>query len=281
MEQIKDYNEYLREVIKGLHKRMTDHAAYVHNIKDKYVQDALFLDSMQTNEYEEQLISQFFHTPQEVIMQTNIAVTMIKYQLFIEYYKLLNLSDKLGDISVIGKNDLERLHSTDTPQKIIELTSELDTHIPFNMLNATLKYKSLSVYEKILQIKALSIEDEEKLTSINPFFGTEKNKYDIDVSLGFIKNRINMLNSGSFKDNNERTYNETVEFIYNLGKLRKKESECLLDEIIIESDNIKTTTIPENDDDMKCSYGYISKKELKTSLMNMTKKDSNPVKEKK
>ena len=57
MEQIKDYNEYLREVIKGLHKRMTEHAAYVHNIKDKYVQDALFLDSMQTNEYEEREFS--------------------------------------------------------------------------------------------------------------------------------------------------------------------------------------------------------------------------------
>lgn len=283
MEKTVDNNKYIRDLTKYIYSYLGNYIDSTYHISDDYSKKNIFLSSLTLNSYESRRrqLSKIFNIEEESIIKTSAIITMIQYQLYIDYYKKLNLDKKLKrNFQELSEITFEKLNNSNTPKEIVGFVSLLDTHIPYCMLDTMLEYDKTSVYEKILQVKALDSEQVQKLVSINPFFETEVNKYDIDISLSFIKDRINRLNTGTFSDNKDRVYNETADFIYNLSKIRKKEAACLLDEIIMESENIKLSS-NSNDKDMKCSYGYISKNELKSLLVTMTKQENIPVKEKK
>ena len=278
-----DYNKYIRDLTKNMFLLISNYIDSTYHISDDYIKKNIFLNSLTSYSYEGggRQLSNIFNIPEESIIKTGTIIVMINYQLYIDYYKKLNLDNKLKrDYQELSEITFEKLNNSNTPEEITNLIALLDTHIPYCMLNTMLKYDKTSVYEKILQVKALDSEQVKKLVSINPFFETEVDKYDIDISLAFIKDRINRLNAGTFSDNKDRVYNETVDFIYNLSKIRKNEAASLLDEIIIESEDIKLSS-NSNGKNMKCSYGYISKSKLKSLLIGMTKEEDISVKKKK
>lgn len=268
MGQIEDYNNYIRYLTKTNYKFISN----IYNTGDDTRKKQIFLKSLCTNEFEKQRLKQYFNMSEEAIIKSSAITTMIKYQLYIDYYKKLNLDKRLDRISELDKYALERLHSTNAPQEISDLTTKLDSNIQYSMLDTTLEYSSISVYEKILQVKALSGEDIEKLTSISPFFKSEKDKYDIDITIPFIADRIKKLNS-------DITYTETVDFIFDLYRVKEKEAVVFLDDLKIEYGNCEVRNQAVNSNDIVSSYGYVSKEELKVLLTKMKKDYDDKAKE--
>lgn len=278
MDKIIDYNKKIREVGKLIYDIEIDYLSTVYGYVNKYEflsknaflkiacsADEKLIDLLQIKEFAE----------------LYAILTMVKYQLYIDYYKKLNLKESLGVISEKEADHLEKLRNNSSFEKVIELTKDNESEIPYKMVDAFFDFSKTSIYEKVLQIKALNDDDIKTLTNINPFFLIEKNKYDIDISLSFIKDRINKLNGGIFKENQDRTYDETVNFIFDLNQVRKEEATSLLDEIMVESGDIDMKPDFDSCEDIKCSYGYISKDKLKSLLMGITKTDDVPVKKKK
>lgn len=281
MEKTIDYNQKVREITKSIYNSMKNYTKETYGGFYTRFIDSIFLRSLnKTNEISAQLYNILNISEQDIYASIAIS-TMFQYQMFIDYYKKLNLEEKIEKISTLETQELEILRNSTTPETIVECAKKLDSDMPYNMLQTMFQFSSLSVFEKILQIKALSDIDVDKLTSISPFFIIEKNKYDISISLSFIKDRINKLNNGALKDDTDRTYNETINFIFDLNKIRKEETISLLDEIIVESSDTEIKQTKDEEESIQCSYGYVSKDKLKSILINMTKINDIPVKEKK
>lgn len=203
-------------------------------------------------------------------VMTLATVTMIRNQMYIDYYKKLNLLLKIGEIDIKQKRDLEILKYYSEPLERCDLSRTMFSSISKNMVETIINYKEQSVFEKILQVKALSKEDIDILSNNNPFFEQERKKYDVDVNSSFIKDRINRLNNGKYKDNNKQTYEEITNFIFKLYKVKSEDIISFVDEICIEYADLILDC--ENDFDIiNSNYGNISKNNLNKILKEMTK----------
>lgn len=95
-----------------------------------------------------------------------------------------------------------------------------------SMVSSLKKFPDLSAYEKVLQTKCLSEKENIYLMGKNPFYEYEKNKYDIDITLDFIRKHIGIWQK-KFNDE-EKSYDGAVDFIYKLNIIRTEEAKNLL-----------------------------------------------------
>ena len=131
---------------------------------------------------------------------------MFRYQMYVDYYMNLNLKQKLDILTDDENTDFSKLISATMVSEIFNLSSDINSSVANNMLNTVLGFSNLSVYNKILQVKALSMEDRKKLSEVDPFIIDDFVNYDIEVTSDFIIDRMSKLNNGIYKDNNEKTY---------------------------------------------------------------------------
>ena len=281
MEKIVDYNKKIRETTSDIYRLVSKEVSRISRRNDEARNKYEFLSSLIDYDEESKMIFDILQIPERSLIHTAIVNGIIKYQMYIDYYKKLNLKEKLGNIDLSEKIDLEILRASETPEEIAGLANDFSCGMPIDMFDTMLEYDKTSVFEKILLIKALDYEDISKISSISPFFEVEMTKYNIDINLDFIKDRINRLNTNVFSNNTERTYTEVVDFIGNLMKINPVETKELLDEVVIESDDATYPQESKSATDMKCSYGYVSKNKLKEMLKDMTKENNINIKEKK
>lgn len=206
-------------------------------------------------------------------VMTMSVITTIRNQMYIDYYKKLSLLLKTGEIDIKQKRDLEILKYYSDPLERCDLSRTMFSSISKNMVKTIIDYKDQSVFEKILQVKALSKEDIDILSNNSPFFEQERKKYDVDVNSSFIKDRIIRLNNSKYKNNNEQTYEEITDFIFKLFKVKSEDIIDFVDEICLEYKDLILDF--ENDFDIVNSkYGNISKKNLNKILKDMTKEST-------
>ncbi len=160
---------------------------------------------------------------------TKIKNTFIILQLYTDLYKKLKYKEKFSKLDIEDISLLAEISQLSTYDQIINIFD--DKYVINNSFNATLTFNSLPVYEKILQIKSLSEEDCKKLGELNPIFNNEKQNYDININTDFIIRQIGLWQK-KFNDNLEKSYDGTVDFIFNLYKVRKEEAVKLVDLIL-------------------------------------------------
>lgn len=198
---------------------------------------------------------------------TRSIISMFRYQMYVDYYMNLNLKQKLDILTDDENTDFSKLISATTVSEIFNLSSDINSSVANNMLNTVLGFSNLSVYNKILQVKALSMEDRKKLSEVDPFIIDDFVNYDIEVTSDFIIDRMSKLNNGIYKDNNEKTYEETAAFIDSLLKLDKSDKNInMLNELVIKSDTKLDVTSDVSKDEikiiLKSAYNKSSDKSL-------------------
>ena len=105
------------------------------------------------------------------------------------------------------------------------------------------------------------------MSEVDPFIIDDFVNYDIEVTSDFIIDRMSKLNNGIYKDNNEKTYEETAAFIDSLLKLDKSDKNInMLNELVIKSDTKLDVTSDVSKDEikiiLKSAYNKSSDKSL-------------------
>lgn len=96
---------------------------------------------------------------------------------------------------------------------------------------ASLEFDNLSVYNKVLRIKALTIEDVEYLKKLNPFFEEEYDTYNVEVNSEFFIRQIGKWQK-IFKDDIDKSYTDAVNFLLDYRKLDSDTAYNLISSIV-------------------------------------------------
>lgn len=269
---MENYTKRIREILHYIYTTTRNYASSEYAITDEeYIKKSVLL-SLSFSE------TQLFQNDIDYVVTLGI-ITMIRYQMYNDLYKHVNLKEKLGTANYKEKFFLDELRNHMSLTGRLEVSRDDNSTLAIDMLTETLDYNKKSVYDKILEIKALSKNDIKQLSENNPYFIEEIEKYDISITKEFIIDRINRLNSSVFKNNNEQTYKETADFILNLSKITDKE-DTVLDDLVIEySDSFLNENLDEEYTLITCGK-KIYKSNLINVLKNITEKDSVKVKEK-
>ncbi len=198
--------------------------------------------------------------------------TLLRSQFYIDYYKRLNLKQKLGIISSDESNEFRILKNNSDSLLKLNLSRDAFNKLAHNMLNTTLTYDKTSVFDKILEIKALEKEDIEVLGSNMLFFDEDFQKYNLDITKEFLVDRINRLNNGRYKEDNEKSFHEVTDFIFKLYKVNEDEGEKLFDDLFVEYPDL---FIKKDDlEFINTSYGKVYKNSIKNILKRMANNES-------
>lgn len=271
----KDYTKEIRNCISYMYSTMVKYSSSVYGITNEEQLKRSLLASLNQSEvglFQRQIDPYSYPAVLGII-------TMIRNQMFIDSYKSLNLKEKLGTLAHEDKFDLQMFRNNMEPFKRLELSRCIYTTMAVDMLNEILNYKNLSVYEKILQVKALSQDDIKILSENSPFFEEDIKKYDVPIKKEFIIDRINRLNASKFKDDNEKTYEETADFIFKLAKITEP-NESVLNSLVMEYPDSILKECTDSEFIFHNVGGKIYKSNLKDVLKEITKKEPNKIKEK-
>lgn len=278
----KDYTKEIRKIVISLYERLL--SRYRGNFSNIDM-DTLYssvLESLNVSEKPSWIHGYFnpFFSDKSFALVLG-TISLVRNQMYIDYYKKLNLKSKLGTINSKEEEYFNVLKNNSESSLRNNLSKDIYSDLSKEMLKAIIEYKNLSVFEKILEIKALSVDDINLLNDNILFFEEDIERYNIDITLEFIKDRINKLNNGSFKDNNERTYNEVVDFIFNLYKIHNNDEfeKNFIEDLVIECE--EEDIFKDSDDDfINTTFGKVYKNNLKNMLKSITKNDTNKVKQK-
>ena len=286
----KNYTKEIRKTLEYIYTTMSEYISNRYGIYDE--------------ERIKQSVLLALNLSEEKTIQSDIQyvgmlsiITMIRNQMFTDLYKSMNLKKiyeqilKLLNITedellYIGGNEnykekfyLDELKSHMEVDKRLKLSKNIYSAMSMDMLNEILDFKKKSVYEKILQAKALSEDDIKLLSDNNPYFEEEIKSYDVPITKEFIIDRINRLNASKFKDDNEKTYEETADFIFRLAKMTEP-GESVLNQLVMEYPNSILKECTDNEFIFLNVGGKIYKSNLKNVLKEITKKEPNKIKKK-
>lgn len=264
----KDYSQETRETITHIYDTISKYVDFRYGILDTDKRKYIILSTLNSSE---EVAYQMIHTSYQYVCLAS-TIAMIRNQMFIDTYKRLNLNEKLGSISKESKSHLETLRSNIDYQKRWEISKNVYSSIASIMLESVFNYKKTSVFEKILQVKALETKDVDELSKNSPFFEQEYNKYNIPMTKEFLVDRIVRLNNGIYKENNEKSLDEVVNFIFDLYRVNKQEGEPLVDSILLEKTELSLEQ--ENSGDfIETKYKKVYKQDIKSMLKQMISSD--------
>ena len=268
----KNYTKEIRKTLEYIYTTMSEYISNRYGIYDE--------------ERIKQSVLLALNLSEEKTIQSDIQyvgmlsiITMIRNQMFTDLYKSMNLKAKLGIANYKEKFYLDELKSNMELDKRLKLSKNIYSAMSMDMLNEILDFKKKSVYEKILQAKALSEDDIKLLSDNNPYFEEEIKSYDVPITKEFIIDRINRLNASKFKDDNEKTYEETADFIFRLAKMTEP-GESVLNQLVMEYPNSILKECTDNEFIFLNVGGKIYKSNLKNVLKEITKKEPNKIKKK-
>lgn len=147
-----------------------------------------------------------------------IMTMMCLLSLFVDMYKILNLREKLDIINDIDAKLLDKMRNA---SKIDEIYAILLDAANVPLMTQALGFSDLSIYDKILQIKALDDKDLEILKDIFPVFDSlsedkeyqgEYTAYNIEVDEAFMIRQMKKR-TGPWKDNPEKCYEDAANFL--------------------------------------------------------------------
>ncbi len=207
-----DYSKLTRKIAIDLHKIVESKKL------SEEVNNRIFLNSLNyidTYSYLKKI--QLIGIGERSYRFARLISTMIRTQMYTDYYRnekyLSLLSNK--KLNVISYEEF--------------LNNGINNHFENSMVSSLERFPDLSGYEKVLQTKSLNEQENIYLIKNNPFYEYEKNKYDIEITLDFIKKHIGIWQK-CFNDE-EKSYDGAADFIYKLNIIRTQEAKNLLMQI--------------------------------------------------
>lgn len=196
---------------------------------------------------------------------SQVLIPLIIVQLYTDLYRRLIYKYKLvgGEELFPNISNLLKERSSISYAQVLMMFN--NSSLSRLAILSSIEFMHLSTFDKILQIKSLSDVDCSKLKNINPLFENEKEIYDIVIDIDFIIKQITKLKNG-FKDDLEKGYDESVEFLFKLYKIRPNELKKLVLELVKyneENDlkNLKMNSV--NEETINIEGIILTKNELK------------------
>ncbi|MDE6141921.1 MAG: hypothetical protein K2G03_04900 [Bacilli bacterium] len=130
-------------------------------------------------------------------------------EVYVDMYKILNLREKLGVINDIDAHLLEILRECMSVDDVVK-TIMHEALAP--LMREAINFSGISIYDKVLQTKALDDEDIAKLKSMFPLFEGEYEAYNVVVDEAFMIRQMSKR-TGPWKDNVEKCYDDAANFL--------------------------------------------------------------------
>lgn len=138
-----------------------------------------------------------------------VLSTIVVMELFVDVYKVLNLREKLHIINAFDETLLKKMRETKDFDKIVSFL--FDESNGLNILYA-LNFSELSVYDKVLQTKALDDDDIALLTEMFPLFQGEYDAYNVLVDENFMAREITKW-PAQFNGDVDKAYADAAAFL--------------------------------------------------------------------
>ncbi|MCX4364835.1 MAG: hypothetical protein OSJ70_03585 [Bacilli bacterium] len=130
-------------------------------------------------------------------------------EMYVDMYRVLNLREKLDIINDLDAHILEELRKC----KSIEDIRKIFSHESLSSLMVeALNFSDLSVYDKVLQTKALDEEDIAKLKEMFPLFEGEYDSYNVEVNEAFMIREMQKWKD-IWPNDPEKSYEDAANFL--------------------------------------------------------------------
>lgn len=146
----------------------------------------------------------------ENLNRNNVMFLSILKQMYTDLYKRLNYLEKIDLIEESEKEILNTLKSINSVEELLEFSNNQKNS--YLLSHAIMRFNDLSVYDKVLEIKALSKEDVDVLIEFNPFFEIEYNSLNVKIDENFIARQIKKWQR-IFKNDISKSYRDASFFI--------------------------------------------------------------------
>ncbi len=143
------------------------------------------------------------------IRQYKVETILALLEVFSGMYRILNLRGKLGIINALDESLLAKMRKCKGIEDIAKILSH-ESVAPI-MLDAV-NFSDLSIYDKVLQIKALDEEDLAFLRGIYPLFEGEYEAYNVEVDEAFMIRQMRKWKD-IWKNNPEKCYDDAAKFL--------------------------------------------------------------------
>lgn len=148
-----------------------------------------------------------------------------------DLYTDLYIEEIEGRLDGERKNIYDFLKSIKSIKSLNNLFS-LNPNIAIEMINSVVSFSEGSIYDKVLKLKKIPIEERQKISRVNSLYYQDLENYDIDVTLDYMLDKYNKC-KGKLSD--EYLLNSASVYIHNLRFVDLDEAKKLVIKLI-ESD---------------------------------------------
>ena len=129
-----------------------------------------------------------------------------------DLYTDLYIEEIEGRLDGERKNIYDFLKSIKSIKSLNNLFS-LNPNIAIEMINSVVSFSEGSIYDKVLKLKKIPIEERQKISRVNSLYYQDLENYDIDVTLDYMLDKYNKC-KGKLSD--EYLLNSASVYIHNL-----------------------------------------------------------------
>ena len=148
-----------------------------------------------------------------------------------DLYTDLYIEEIEGRLDGERKKIYDFLKSIKSTKSLNNLFS-LNPNIAIEMINSVVSFSEGSIYDKVLKLKKIPIEERQKISRVNSLYYQDLENYDIDVTLDYMLDKYNKC-KGKLSD--EYLLNSASVYIHNLRFVDLDEAKKLVIKLI-ESD---------------------------------------------
>lgn len=148
-----------------------------------------------------------------------------------DLYTDLYIEEIEGRLEGERKNIYDFLKSITSTKSLNNLFS-LNPNIAIEMINSIVSFSEGSIYDKVLKLKKIPMEERQKISRVNSLYYQDLENYDMDVTLDYMLDKYNKC-KGKLSD--EYLLNSASVYIHNLRFVDLKAAEKLIIKLI-ESD---------------------------------------------
>ena len=148
-----------------------------------------------------------------------------------DLYTDLYIEEIEGRLDGERKNIYDFLKSIKSIKSLNNLFS-LNPNIAIEMINSVVSFSEGSIYDKVLKLKKIPIEERQKISRVNSLYYQDLENYDIDVTLDYMLDKYNKC---KVKLSDEYLLNSASVYIHNLRFVDLDEAKKLVIKLI-ESD---------------------------------------------
>lgn len=138
-------------------------------------------------------------------LTANMAILAV----FVNAYRILNLREKMDIINALDEALLAEMRAVKDLNDIIRVLKR-DANI--SLIAEAVRFSDLSIYDKVLQMKALEESDVDFLMGIFPLFEDEYNHYNVEVNEAFMARQIKKW-PAQFNGDVEKAYEDAARFL--------------------------------------------------------------------